>query len=255
VVNSTPLGQSALAQTLLSVTTKLTPLTQATGVNAAAYLLGTKAPTLIDEVGTPLVSSVLGVSTDVAQSVVDIGASIGCSALMGRTYTSSAYTMSLFNAAINTAALNGLDSLLAELLGCNVASNAVYFDDAQTAIASAAVQAAPTNLSTTSQLVDALANPTALNTPSFTTDLMTNSNLSSQDYSALNTTLTKLGSNVSTALGAGTISDDTVKVYNQTTLASMDTSLRDTCAGTTAISTFLNGRTMSIDSNGLLAAA
>ena len=204
--------------------------------------------TLLDQDNRPVYTNRSGIDADTANAIVDILERAGCDAVTGSQYSSASSQASLFSLGLQLASANGINSLLAALLGCRH----THTSYGQTALRSAFMNTAGSQLSTASLLLDGIDDPITLNTSDTAVSIFSNQGLTPSDVIAVNHIYQAMGTTTLDAYKVPSLSSGTYPVYDTNLLASSPSDFVDASFDDTLWSTVYSGSPMETDSFGQL---
>lgn len=246
---ASPAISTGTNNTLQSILGKTSTLSALTGTSPLTYYTpAPKDPLYSVADGSVITTSSPDASADTANAIARLATSIGCSILDGQEFGSTSETNTLFGNALGLAASNGLDGILSDLLGCNLASSPY----AQSSIVTAFNQVSGSNVSTAGILINHVDNPSALNSDGSLMTILANSNLKTTDYPQVEDIMSKIGTTTQQAYCTGTLSTQDLPVYDTKKLTASSPQFVDTVFADKTFSTLFNGRELSLDATGIL---
>jgi hypothetical protein len=215
------------------------------GTNMSQYVLSSTKNTLMDSSGTIIDTNSTGIDATTANLIASVANLAGCNIPVG--YQSYSANASYFNTSLNLAVRGGMTSLVTSLVNCAMGNTTL----GQQALSNSFNTSLGSVVSLASTIISKINSPESLNTANNRQTLLTNASLTASDSTLVESIFNTMGTTTVKALSVESVSSDACPVLDYSTLTKATPSFLNGATGSSTISNFLNGKSMTLDSSGM----
>jgi uncharacterized membrane protein len=214
----------------------------------SSYFVTNPSSSLINSItGQTVNTNGSGVDATTANAIAQTILKTGCVTSVTN-YSSSSVQASSFNLSLEQAALNGLADLVGGLLGCSHATTLT----GQTSLGSAFTSSTNSQINIASQILASVQSPATLNTPTVTSNILSNPNLTANDVGTVNSIFNTFGTSTQKAYTDPSSSSINYPVYDVSLFSQSQPSFLDATFNSNDFTNFLGGTPMTVGSDGTL---